>query len=188
MLKLVECNNADRKELDWQGQYEALIDARRLVKHHPDTIKAALHEFVRAVAPVIDQLRSSTSKNAIVLFQVCLSGAGLGAWWPACGGGESVLAAAVQQWHLVCWRTIALALRGHFRPRKLCLQVAAASLHYPPAFRPSSWRPGVLIPLPRPGSTTTIHHPNPQPTPHLTLHTHPLTRHTLPRPCLLHTI
>ncbi|KAG2439615.1 hypothetical protein HXX76_004967 [Chlamydomonas incerta] len=71
IAKLIEANNADRKELDWQGQYEALIDARRLVRHHTDVVRACLHEFVRAATPAIDQLRSQTSKCALMLFSEC---------------------------------------------------------------------------------------------------------------------
>lgn len=67
---MIEANNADRKELDWQGQFAALTDARRLMRHHPDIIRGALHEFVRAVVPSIEQLRSFTVKNTLLLFQV----------------------------------------------------------------------------------------------------------------------
>ncbi|GLC41052.1 hypothetical protein PLESTB_000948600 [Pleodorina starrii] len=73
IFRLVEANRADRKELDWQGQYEALMDARRVVKHHPEVVKAFLHEFVRAAAPAIDQLRSQTAKCALTLFQECFA-------------------------------------------------------------------------------------------------------------------
>lgn len=69
IAKLIESNNADRLKLDWQGQYDALTDARRLVKHHSDVVRGVLHDFVRASAPAIDQLRSSTSKNALLLYQ-----------------------------------------------------------------------------------------------------------------------
>ncbi|GIL85496.1 hypothetical protein Vretifemale_14008 [Volvox reticuliferus] len=71
--RLVEANHADRKELDWQGQYEALMDARRLVKHHPEVVRTCLQEFVRAATPAIDQLRSQTAKCALTLFQDCFS-------------------------------------------------------------------------------------------------------------------
>ncbi|KXZ45846.1 hypothetical protein GPECTOR_50g640 [Gonium pectorale] len=73
IARLVEANHADRKELDWQGQFDALMDARRLVKHHPEVVRACLHDFVRAATPAIDQLRSQTSKCALALFQDCFS-------------------------------------------------------------------------------------------------------------------
>ncbi|GLI71807.1 hypothetical protein VaNZ11_017199 [Volvox africanus] len=69
--RLVEANHADRKELDWQGQYEALVDARRLVKHHAEVVRTCLPEFMRAATPAIDQLRSQTAKCALTLFQEC---------------------------------------------------------------------------------------------------------------------
>eukprot|EP00195_Chlamydomonas_chlamydogama_P001663 CAMPEP_0202916712 /NCGR_PEP_ID=MMETSP1392-20130828/69262_1 /ASSEMBLY_ACC=CAM_ASM_000868 /TAXON_ID=225041 /ORGANISM="Chlamydomonas chlamydogama, Strain SAG 11-48b" /LENGTH=1484 /DNA_ID=CAMNT_0049609237 /DNA_START=160 /DNA_END=4614 /DNA_ORIENTATION=+ len=69
IAKLQEANVADRKELDWQGQHEALNDSRRLVRHHPEVLKTVLHEFVRASVPSIDQLRSTTVKNALMLYQ-----------------------------------------------------------------------------------------------------------------------
>jgi hypothetical protein len=35
---------ADRKELDWQGQYEALTDTRRAVRFHADLVRLILRE------------------------------------------------------------------------------------------------------------------------------------------------
>ena len=67
---LQESNAANHKELDWQGQYEALNDGRRIVMHHPETLRPYLHEFMLAAVPAIDQLRSFTSRNAMILFQV----------------------------------------------------------------------------------------------------------------------
>lgn len=67
---LQECNASDRKTLDWQGQFDALTDGRRLCKHHPDVLRACLHDFIIAAVPAIDELRSGTSRNALVLFQV----------------------------------------------------------------------------------------------------------------------
>ncbi len=52
-----------------QGQYEALNDARRLVKHHPDVVRGSLHDLVRAAAPAVDQLRSLCVKNSLNLLQ-----------------------------------------------------------------------------------------------------------------------
>uniref|UniRef100_A0A7S3QX62 TOG domain-containing protein n=1 Tax=Dunaliella tertiolecta TaxID=3047 RepID=A0A7S3QX62_DUNTE len=67
--KMMQANNADRKELDWQGQHEAINDSRRIVAHHPEVLRPCLHEFVRAAVPALDQLRSFTVKNAIALMQ-----------------------------------------------------------------------------------------------------------------------
>ncbi|MEW5315874.1 MAG: hypothetical protein WDW38_007274 [Sanguina aurantia] len=78
IAKMIEANNADRKELDWQGQFAALTDARRLMRHHPDIIRGALHEFVRAVVPSIEQLRSFTVKNTLLLFQEMFQSLGKG--------------------------------------------------------------------------------------------------------------
>jgi hypothetical protein len=51
---------------------QATTDCRRLVKHHPDVVRAQLHDFVRASIPATDQLRSFTVKSAIMLYQVCV--------------------------------------------------------------------------------------------------------------------
>ncbi|KAF5833408.1 hypothetical protein DUNSADRAFT_10277, partial [Dunaliella salina] len=67
--KMMQANNSDRKELDWQGQHEAINDSRRIVAHHPEVLRPCLHEFVRAAVPALDQLRSFTVKNAIALMQ-----------------------------------------------------------------------------------------------------------------------
>jgi hypothetical protein len=69
VAKLQASNVAAKVELDWQGQYDAINIARRLMRHHPEVIKSCLHEFVLTAAPAIEQLRSCTSRNAIMLFQ-----------------------------------------------------------------------------------------------------------------------
>lgn len=54
LSKLQSCNMANRKELDWVGQTEAINDARRLVAHHGDLLTAPLvHELVQAAAPAV---------------------------------------------------------------------------------------------------------------------------------------
>jgi hypothetical protein len=71
IARIVAANQADRKTLDWQGQYEALNDCRRAVAHHPELLTARpglLHEMVAAAAPVVDALRSLCAKNALALF------------------------------------------------------------------------------------------------------------------------
>lgn len=69
LAKLRQSNAANRKELDWQGQYDAITEARCLVKHHADVVRANLHEFVLAAVPSMAELRSCTAKNGMVLFQ-----------------------------------------------------------------------------------------------------------------------
>lgn len=68
--KLVSCNNADRKELDWMGQTDALNTCRRVVKHNIECLRGSiLHEVVVAAGPALEALRSSTAKTAMALFQ-----------------------------------------------------------------------------------------------------------------------
>lgn len=69
LAALLAANLADRKELDWQGQYEALNISRRLLKHNPEIIKTMLHDLVKATVPTIDALRSFTSKVTMILYQ-----------------------------------------------------------------------------------------------------------------------
>lgn len=52
-----------------QGHHEAINDARRLIKHHPEVLRNSLHEFIRAAVPAVEQLRSATVKNALLMFQ-----------------------------------------------------------------------------------------------------------------------
>lgn len=66
-------NTADRKQLDWQGQNEALNNCRRLIKHHPTVVAPAIAEVVAATVPAIDALRSLTAKTALVLYQELFS-------------------------------------------------------------------------------------------------------------------
>lgn len=61
---------SQRSELDWQAQYEALRTAARLARHHPELLAPSLHALVLLAAPVVDALRSTLSRLAILLFQV----------------------------------------------------------------------------------------------------------------------
>jgi hypothetical protein len=61
---------SQKKELDWQSQYEALSNARRIIHHHASVLLPFLHPFVLAAAPVIDALRSIPARLAISVFQV----------------------------------------------------------------------------------------------------------------------
>ena len=64
---LAIANAANRKELNWIAQYEALTNARRLVVNHSSIVLAQLHDLVIAILPAIVELRSYTAKNALQL-------------------------------------------------------------------------------------------------------------------------
>jgi hypothetical protein len=49
---------------------QALSDARRLIRHHPEVVAERVLLLVSAVAPAVDALRSQTALNAMVLLQV----------------------------------------------------------------------------------------------------------------------
>lgn len=63
---------SQKKELDWQAQYEALRTVRRLAMHNPGLLAppATLHALLALAAPVIDALRSTLARLAIAVFQV----------------------------------------------------------------------------------------------------------------------
>lgn len=85
---------SQRKELDWQSQYEALSNARRVIRSHASVLLPQVHHFVLAAAPVIDSLRSIPARLAITVFQV---GWGLGEhsfWTMACRLGRHCLPAS----------------------------------------------------------------------------------------------
>ncbi|PRW60199.1 FAM179B isoform X2 [Chlorella sorokiniana] len=69
MAALQEAAASQRKELDWQAQYEALCTARRLARHHAAVVAPSLHALVLLASPVIDALRSTLSRLAIAVFQ-----------------------------------------------------------------------------------------------------------------------
>lgn len=73
---LKSAGRAKRKELDWQEQYEALNQMRRLVKHHGHVMRKSMREVVHGILPAVESLRSSTSKNAIILLQEMFMGLG----------------------------------------------------------------------------------------------------------------
>jgi hypothetical protein len=77
LAKLQACNAAARKELDWVGQTEALVDARRVVAHSPELLaQPLLHDLVTAAAPAVEQLRSCTARNALQLLGEMFAGLG----------------------------------------------------------------------------------------------------------------
>ena len=77
LTALQQAAASQKKELDWQAQYEALRTARRLARHHPAVLAPpALHALVALAAPVIDALRSTMSRLAIAVFQVGRGGQG----------------------------------------------------------------------------------------------------------------
>lgn len=109
-------NAADRKELDWQAQNDALNDCRRLVKHHPAAVCPSLAELVAATLPAIDALRSFTAKIALVLYQVSVltqPGLWAGLQWGLCR--KPVLVAASDVQDVIRWQ----------RTHQLVLQVVA---------------------------------------------------------------
>ncbi len=119
IAKLVEANHADRKELDWQGQFDALVDGRRLARNHGDVLRAgagagaSLHDFVRAATPAIDALRSTTAKGALGLFQVGKGAHGAGYNRGRGGAGPH------------CWAKVRAGL-GLLSPSALMCETACA--------------------------------------------------------------
>lgn len=86
---LEQANASQRKELDWQSQYEALSNARRVIHNHASVLVPCLHQFVLAAAPAIDSLRSIPARLAITVFQVRAGGrVGCGAVAPAGWAGD----------------------------------------------------------------------------------------------------
>jgi hypothetical protein len=69
---LAKAAAAKPMELDWQEQYESLLELRRLVKHHPDAIKESLHQICAALVPAVDSLRSQIAKIATQLVREML--------------------------------------------------------------------------------------------------------------------
>jgi hypothetical protein len=51
---------------------QALLGARRLLKHHPPVLVPHVHALVLAIAPAIEALRSGTARGAMHLIQVSL--------------------------------------------------------------------------------------------------------------------
>ena len=78
LAALQEAATSQRRELDWQAQYEALCTVRRLARNHPAVVAPSLHPLVLLVAPVIDALRSTLSRLAIAVFQARLGPQGVG--------------------------------------------------------------------------------------------------------------
>ncbi len=50
---------------------QALLKARRLVRHHSEVAIGQAMPLIVAVTPAVDALRSQTALNALVLLQVC---------------------------------------------------------------------------------------------------------------------
>ena len=71
LAALQQAAASQKRELDWQAQFEALRTGRRLARHHPAVLAPALRSFVALAAPVIDSLRSTVARLAIAVFQVC---------------------------------------------------------------------------------------------------------------------
>jgi hypothetical protein len=113
--KLQASNQSNRKDLDWQGQNDAITTGRCIVKHHAQLLRPqAQHELVLALVPAVDALRSNTCRNALALFQELFQTQGRGmdreldeivptlakkagevstaggqsSWWPARGAAQ----------------------------------------------------------------------------------------------------
>jgi hypothetical protein len=67
MLLLMKASKAKRMDLNWQEQYESLLELRRLTVHHPRTVVPELHQLALATAPALDSLRSQIAKLAVAL-------------------------------------------------------------------------------------------------------------------------
>lgn len=65
--KLTKASTAKPMDLDWQEQYESLLEMRRLTKFHASVITPELHQIVLAVVPAVDSLRSQIAKMATQL-------------------------------------------------------------------------------------------------------------------------
>lgn len=69
LSSLAIANSANRKDLNWIAQYEALTNARRLIVNHSSTVLPQLHSLILAVKPALIELRSYTVKNAMMLIR-----------------------------------------------------------------------------------------------------------------------
>ena len=67
MAALATASKAKPKDLDWQAQYEALGNMRRAVVHHSPLVVPVMHNFVLAIIPAIESLRSATCTLAMKL-------------------------------------------------------------------------------------------------------------------------
>lgn len=75
---LQQASLSQRRDLDWQAQFEALRTVQRLALHHAAVLAPALHAVVLLVAPIVDALRSTLSRLAIAVFQARVDGKGRG--------------------------------------------------------------------------------------------------------------
>ena len=66
-LLLTKASKAKRADLNWQEQYESLLELRRLTVHHPKLVVPELHQIALATAPALDSLRSQIAKLAVAL-------------------------------------------------------------------------------------------------------------------------
>ncbi|CAL8462185.1 g1716 [Coccomyxa elongata] len=93
LKSLAQANAAQRTELDWQAQNNALLKARRLVRHHPEVVVGQAMALILAVAPAVDALRSQTALNALVLLQEMVQALG----HAADAGADIIVAAAAKR-------------------------------------------------------------------------------------------
>ena len=59
---LLSAQNKRKTELDWQEQFRAIINCRRLARNHADVVCKDLHRLVVALMPNADSLRSNVVK------------------------------------------------------------------------------------------------------------------------------
>ena len=64
---LTKASKAKPMDLNWQEQYESLLEARRLTVHHPLLLVPELHQLALATVPALDSLRSQIAKLAVAL-------------------------------------------------------------------------------------------------------------------------
>ena len=69
-LLLTKASKAKRADLNWQEQYESLLELRRLTVHHPKLVVPELHQIALATAPALDSLRSQIAKLAVALARI----------------------------------------------------------------------------------------------------------------------
>ena len=67
---ILHSNGANRQELDWVKQNEAIDTMRLLVRHHSSVVQASIKEVLEAMLPCASALRSSTLRNTLCFFQV----------------------------------------------------------------------------------------------------------------------
>ena len=76
LASLQQVQLSQKRELDWQAQFDALSLLRRVARHHPQALVPELHAVVVAASPAVDALRSIPARLALVVFQDLIVGLG----------------------------------------------------------------------------------------------------------------